>query len=102
MKELNEEQKKRLKIGSMFGIGGIIGLAITIVCFIIRASKVSQLDALVKGTYEYQINHVILESAILTSTLFGVVFLIIAMTCIAMAVFAFYKTGIFNKKEETK
>ena len=102
MKELNEEQKKRLKIGSMFGIGGIGGLAITIVCFIIRASKASQLDALVKGTYEYQTNHVTLESAILTSTIFGVAFLIIAMSCIAMAVFAFYKTGIFNKKEEIK
>ena len=102
MKELNEEQKKRLKICSMFGIGGIVGLVITIVCFIVRASKASQLDALVKGTYEYQTNHITLESAILTSTIFGVVFLIITMTCIAMAVFAFYKTGIFNKKEETK
>lgn len=101
MKELNQEQKKRLKIGSMFGIGGLIGLIVTIVCFVIRASKVSQLDALVKGTYEYQTNHVALESAISTSTIFAVVFLIIAIACVAMAVFALYKAGVFNK-EETK
>lgn len=101
MKELNQEQKKRLKIGSMFGIGGLIGLIITIVCFAIRASKVSQLDALVKGTYEYQTNHITLESAISTSTIFGVVFLIITIASVAMAVFALYKAGVFNT-EETK
>lgn len=101
MKELNQEQKKRLKIGSMFGIGGLVGLIITIVCFAIRASKVSQLDTLVKGTYEYQTNHVTLESAISTSMIFGVVFLIITIACVAMAVFALYKAGVFNT-EETK
>lgn len=101
MKELNQEQKKLLKISSMFGVGGLVGLIITIVCFVIRASKMSQLDALVKGTYEYQINHVALESAISTSTIFASVFLGITIACVAMAVFALYKTGIFNK-EETK
>lgn len=94
MKELNQEQKKRLKIGSIFGIGGLVGLIITIVCFIIRDLKVSQLNALVKGTYEYQTNHVALESAISTSTIFGVVFLIITIACIAMAMFELYKADI--------
>lgn len=94
MKELNQEQKKQLKIGSMFGIGGLVGLIITIVCFVIRDSKVSQLDALVKGTYEYQTNHVALESAISTSTIFGVVFLVITIACIAMAMFKLYKADI--------
>lgn len=101
MKELNQEQKKRLKIGSMFGIGGLVGLIITIVCFAIRESKVSQLDALVKGTYEYQTNHIALESAISTSTIFGVAFLIITIASVAMAMFALYKADVFNM-EETK
>lgn len=101
MKELNQEQKKRLNIGSMFGFVGLIGFIITIVCFVIRDSKVRQLDALIKGTYEYQINHIALESAILTNTIFGVMFLIITIACIAMAMFAFYKAGVFDK-EETK
>lgn len=101
MKEFNQEQKKRLKIGSMLGIGGLVGLIVTIVCFVIRASKVSQLDALVKGTYEYQTNHVALESAISTSTIFGVVFLSITMACVVMAMFVLYEAGIFDK-EETK
>lgn len=101
MKELNQEQEKRLKIGSMFGFGGLIGLIITIICFVIRASKVSQLDALIKGTYEYQTNHIALESAISTSAIFGVMFFIVTIACVAMAMFAFYKAGIFDK-EETK
>lgn len=101
MKELNREQKKRLKISSMFGISGLVGLIATIVCFVIRASNVNQLDALVKGTYEYQTNHVALESAISTSTIFGVMFLIVTIACVVMSIFAMYKAGIFDK-EETK
>lgn len=99
--ELTEEQHKCLKISSTAGIVGVVSMIVTIACFFIRSSKVSQLAKLVKGTYEYQINHVSLESTILTCTILAVIFLIVAISCIALGVFSLYKADVF-KKEETK
>lgn len=98
MKELTDEQKKQLRISSMFGLAGIVSIVVAIVCFVIRASKASQLDELVKGTFEYQQNHIALESAISTCNIIAVLFLLISLATIAIGIFGLYKAGVFNKE----
>lgn len=100
-KELTQEQKQRLKIGSYIGLIGIASFIAAAICFFVRMSKAAQLDGLVKGTYEYQLNHIALESAISTCNIIAVIFLLVGVACGALGVVAMYKAGIFSK-EETK
>lgn len=95
--KLSEEQRKRLKISSIAGFAGVVSMIVTAVCFFIRSSKASQLAKLVKGTYEYQVNHVSLESAISTCTILAIVFLIVTMVCVAFGVFGLFKADVFKE-----
>lgn len=102
-KELTEKQKQMIKVSSRFAISSIISVIASIICFAIRNSKIAQLNELVKGTFEYQTNHIALESAISTSNIFAIIFLIITIICTVIGMFILFKSGIFNKeKEETK
>lgn len=97
--ELTAEQKQRLKIGSFFGIGGLISMIASIICFFVRSSKVTELADLPKiNLFADKIGE--LESAISVCTAIAVIFLIVTIVCLAMSLLAMYKAGIFNK--ETK